>query len=350
MIGTTTFAQFVIEEQRRAPAATGDLSALLHDVCTAVKAIAAAVSKGAVGGANVQAEEQAKLDVVANEIVLRACEWGGHLAGMTSEKSEGVARIPDVHPRGKYLLAFDPLVGSSDIDVNGEVGTIFSILRRPDGPGDASMADFLQPGCRQVCAGYALYGPRTMLVVSLGRGVHGFTLERELGDFVLTHRDLRIPVETRELAIDPANDRFWEPPVKRYVEECLAGCAGPRQADFHMRWMASLVADVHRILLRGGVFMHPRDTKQPHGAGRLRLLHQAAPMAFLVEHAGGCASTGRERLRDVAPAELQQRIPVILGSRAEVERLVRYHEEHARGIDRPYRSPLFGTRSLFIQP
>jgi fructose-1,6-bisphosphatase I/sedoheptulose-1,7-bisphosphatase len=350
MIGTTTFAQFVIEEQRRAPAATGDLSALLHDVCTAVKAIAAAVSKGAAGGTGAPAEEQAKLDVLANEIVQRACEWGGHLAGMASEKWESVHHIPDVYPRGKYLLAFDPLDGSPNIDVNSSVGTIFSILRRPEGQGDAAAADFLQPGCRQVCAGYALYGPRTVLVVSLGHGVHGFTLDRELGDFVLTHRDLRIPDETRQLAIDPANDRFWEPPVKRYVEECLAGCAGPRQTDFHMRWVASLVADVHRILVRGGVFMHPRDTKQPHGAGGLHLLHQAAPMAFLVEHAGGCASTGDEWLRDVTPVELQQRVPAILGSRAEVERLVRYHEEHARGIDRPYRSPLFGTRSLFIQP
>jgi fructose-1,6-bisphosphatase len=291
-----------------------------------------------------------KLDALANEIVVRACEWGGHLAGMVSDEPEGVYRIPDVHPRGKYLLAFHGLDGASNIDVNSPMGTIFSVLRRPEGAGDAAAADFLQPGSRQVCAGYALYGPCTMLVVSLGRGVHGFTLDRELGDFVLTHRDLRIPEETREIAINPSNERFWEAPVKRYVEECLAGCAGPRQCDFGMRWVASLVAEVHRILVRGGVFLYPRDTKEPPRAGRLRLLQEAAPMAFLVEQAGGGASTGRERLRDVAPAELHQRAPVILGSRAEVERLVRYHDENARGVDRPYRSPLFGTRSLFMQP
>jgi fructose-1,6-bisphosphatase I/sedoheptulose-1,7-bisphosphatase len=357
MIGTTTFAQHVIEEQRRAPEATGDLSQLLHDVCTAVKAISAAVGKGAAGGrhgaagaVNAHGEEQEKLDVLSNAIVLRACAWGGHLAGMVSEELPEVYRIPDAHPRGKYLLAFDPLDGSSNIDVNMSVGSIFSILRRPDGAGDAAASDFLQPGSQQVCAGYAVYGPSTMLVVSLGKGVHGFTLDRELGDFVLTHRDMRIPETAREFAINASNERFWEPPVKRYIEECLAGCAGPRQADFNMRWVASLVAEVHRILVRGGVFMYPRDTKEPLRAGRLRLLYEAAPMAFLVEQAGGAASTGRERLLDVRPAELHQRVPVILGSRAEVERIVRYHEEHALGVDRPYRSPLFGTRSLFTQP
>jgi fructose-1,6-bisphosphatase len=357
MIGTTTFAQFVIEEQRRAPAATGDLSALLHDACTAVKAISAAVGKGeagarqgAAGDASLRGEDEVKLSELANEIVLRACEWGGHLGGMVSAELLDVYRVPDVYPRGKYLLAFHPLDGAASLDVNGPVGTIFSILRRPGGAGDAARQDFLQPGAEQVCAGYALYGPCTMLVVSLGRGVHGFTLDREIGDFVLTHPDLRIPDAARELAVNPSNERFWEPPVKRYVEECLAGCAGPREADFDVRWVASLVTEVHRLLLRGGVFLSPRDTKEPPRAGRLRLLYEAAPMAFLVEHAGGVASTGRERLLDVAPAELHQRAAVILGSRAEVARLVRYHDEHARGVDRPFRSPLFGDRSLFTQP
>jgi len=356
MIGKTSFAQFVIEEQRRAPEATGDLSQLLHDVATAVKGIAAAVAHGAVAGhhgpagtVNVQGEPQQQLDLLANDLFVRACEWGGHLAGMVSEEVEGVIPIPAAHPRGKYLLAFDPLDGSSNVDVNHPVGTIFSILRRPDGAGDATAADFLQPGIRQVCAGYALYGPSTVLVITLGKGVHGFTLDRELGHFVLSHPDLRIPPSAREFAINASNERFWEPPVKRYVEECLAGRAGPRQADYNMRWVASLVAELHRILIRGGVFLYPKDSKEPARAGRLRLLYEAAPVAFLVEQAGGAASTGREPLLHVVPSELHQRVPFIFGSREEVERLVRYHDEHARGADRPFHSPLFGARSLFSQ-
>lgn len=339
MIGTTSFAQFVIEEQRRAATATGDLSALLHDVSTAVKSIAVAVSR-----------RQQKVDLVANQIMLDACGWGGHLAGMVSGEVAGVCRIPDPHPRGKYLLAFDPLDGSSNIDINLSVGTIFSILRRPGGPGDAETADFLQPGCRQVCAGYAIYGPSTMLVVTLGQGVHGFTLDRELGEFFLTHPALRIPETACELSINSSNERFWEPPVARYVKECLAGCGGPRQVDFNMRWVASLVADVHRILLRGGVYLYPCDSKEPLQTGRLRLLYEAAPMAFIVEQAGGGASTGRGRLLDVVPAGLHERVAVILGSGAEVERIARYHDEHARGVDTPYRSPLFARRSLFSEP
>ena len=356
-IGKTTFAQFVIEEQRRARDATGDLSQLLHDVATAVKAISAAVSRGAAAGlhgtagqTNVQGEAQQKLDVLSNELFVRSCQWGGHLAGMASEELEEPVPIPAENPRGKYLLAFDPLDGSSNIDVNISVGSIFSILRREAGAGEATAADFLQPGRAQVAAGYALYGPSTMLVVSLGAGVHGFTLDREIGDFVLSHPDLRIPAQAREFAINASNERFWEPPVKRYVEECLAGRAGPRGQDFNMRWVASLVAEVHRILVRGGVFLYPKDSKEPARAGRLRLLYEAAPVAFLVEQAGGAATTCRERLLDVVPEALHQRVPLVFGSRDEVERIVRYHEEHARGADQPFRSPLFGTRSLYSQP
>ena len=353
----TTLARFIIEEQRRAPGATGELSALLQDVTTAVKAIAAEVGRGAAGApgegggaVNVQGELQHRLDVVANDLLLRSCEWGGQLSGIASEELEGVHDIPAAYPRGKYLLVFDPLDGSSNIDVNIPVGTIFSILRRPGGPGPATAADFLQPGSRQVCAGYAIYGPATMLVLTLGHGVHGFTLDRALGDFVLTHPRLRIPETTCEFAINASNERFWEPPVRRYVQECLAGRTGPREADFNMRWIASLVAEVHRILVRGGLFMYPRDTKEPLRPGRLRLLYEASPMALIVEQAGGAASTGRERLLDLAPEALHQRVPVILGSRGEVERLVRYHQEQEDGLDRPYRSPLFGTRSLFVDP
>jgi fructose-1,6-bisphosphatase len=352
--GRTTLNKFIIEEQRRAAGATGEFSALLNDVVTAIKVISMSVGKGPLlgllgdaSGSNVQGEQQKKLDVVSNEILLRYCEWGGHLSGMASEELDDVYRIPAQYPRGKYLLVFDPLDGSSNIDVNISVGTIFSILRAPEGVSEPTAADFLQPGSAQVCAGYAIYGPSTMLVLTFGRGVHGFTLDRDAGEFILTHPTLTIPAQTREFAINASNERFWEPPVKRYVSECLAGKAGPRGADFNMRWIASLVAEVHRILMRGGLFMYPKDTKDPAKPGRLRLLYEANPMAMIVEQAGGAASTGRARILDLRPGSLHQRVPVILGTRSEVERIALYHREHDEGIDQPFVSPLFNTRSLF---
>ena len=354
----TTLGKFIIEEQRKAPGATGDFSSLLNDLVTACKLIGLSVSKGALAGAhgdadstNVQGEQQKKLDLVSNDIMLRSCEWGGHLAGMASEEMDEVYQIPGQYPRGKYLLIFDPLDGSSNLDVNISVGTIFSILRLPRrNAKNATLADFLQPGAVQVCAGYAIYGPATMLVLTFGDGTHGFTLDRELGEFVLTHPDLRIPEHTREFAINASNERFWEAPVRRYVSECLAGRSGPREVDFNMRWIASMVAEVHRILMRGGLFMYPKDTKDPARPGRLRLLYEANPMAMIVEQAGGGASTGRERILDIEPAELHQRVPVILGSRHEVERIASYHAEHEDGLDQPFNSPLFNTRSLFVRP
>jgi fructose-1,6-bisphosphatase I/sedoheptulose-1,7-bisphosphatase/fructose-1,6-bisphosphatase I len=354
---TTTLGRFVIEEQRRAPGATGEFSALLLDLATALKEIAALVARGALAGAlgdaeswNGQGERQKKLDVRANEILLGACEWGGRLAAMASEEMDAPYLVPRHYPRGKYLLLFDPLDGSSNLDVNITVGTIFSILRSPDGDTDPGLDAFLQPGSRQVCAGYALYGPSTMLVLTVGRGVHAFTLDPAVGEFVLTHPELRIADEAREFAINASNERFWEPPVRRYIAECRAGRTGPRAADFNMRWVASLVAEVPRILVRGGLFMYPRDTKDPSRPGRLRLLYEAAPMAMIVEQAGGLASTGRARLLDVVPKALHERVPVILGSRREVERLVRYHVDHDGGLDRPYTNPLFNVRSLLREP
>jgi len=351
--GRKTLNRFLLEEQRRHPQATGELSALLTDLALGLKAVNAAVSRGALAGlgrdagsVNLHGEKQLELDLLANEILLKHVEWTGHFAGMASEEMEGPV-VPEAEPRGRYLLVFDPLDGSTNLDVNVTVGTIFSILRRSGGAPAPAAEEFLQPGTAQVCAGYALYGPCCMVVLTLGRGVHGFTLDREVGDFFLTHPDLRIPEEAREFAINASNERFWEPPVKRYVAECLAGRTGPRGGDFNMRWIASLVAEVHRILVRGGLFMYPRDTKKPARPGRLRLLYEASPMAFIVEQAGGAASTGTERLLEVVPCELHQRVPVILGSRSEVERLVRYHAEHARGEDRQYTSPLFHARSLF---
>jgi fructose-1,6-bisphosphatase I/sedoheptulose-1,7-bisphosphatase/fructose-1,6-bisphosphatase I len=358
MTHRTTLGTWVIEEQRRAQGATGEFSVLLLDVATALKEIAALLARGAVagalgetGGANGQGEAQRRMDVLANEILLDACQRSGQLAAVASEELDQPLRLPGPR-RGRYLLAFDPLDGSSNLDVNITVGTIFSILRRPAGrevADEVPTACFLQPGTRQVCAGYALYGPSTMLVLTTGRGVHAFTLDAAIGEFVLTHADIRIPEETREFAINASNERFWEAPVRRYVEECLAGRTGPRQADFNMRWVASMVADVHRLLLRGGVFMYPLDMKDPARSGRLRLLYEASPMALLVEQAGGLASTGRQRLLEVVPASLHERVPVILGSRREVERLVGYHADTDGGPARPYTNPLFNVRSLLRQ-
>jgi len=350
----TTFSKFIIEDQRRSATPDTELTALLNDVQTACKQISSAVSlgalrtKGAVAtGTNLHGEEQKPLDVIANELMLRQCDWGGQLCGMVSEELEEPYAIPSEYPRGSYLLAFDPLDGSSNLDVNVTVGTIFSVLRAPEGVSDPKAADFLQPGARQVAAGFALYGPGSMMVITLGAGVHGFTLDREIGAYTLTHPNMRISEETREFAINASNERFWEPPVRHYVDECIQGCAGPRGADFNMRWIASLVAEVHRILIRGGLFMYPRDTKEPSRRGRLRLLYEANPVAMIVEQAGGAASTGRERILDIEPQSIHQRVPLILGSRLEVERVVRYHESYDRGEALVFATPLFNPRSLF---
>ncbi|HEX8011154.1 MAG TPA: class 1 fructose-bisphosphatase [Casimicrobiaceae bacterium] len=347
----STLTQFLIEERRRHPEASGELNALILDIALACKAISRAVAHGSLGcvlggagTASLQGEAQKRLEVIARELFLRSNEWGGHLAGMLSEEMETLYPIPAQYPKGHYLLAFDALDGASNIDVDVSVGSIFSILRAPNPVSDAAAADFLQPGVRQVCAGYAIYGPSTMLVLSVGTGVHAFTLDPVLGEFFLTHQNLTIARATSEFAINASNSRFWEPAVKRYVEECLAGKSGPRGKDFNMRWIASLVAETHRILLRGGVFLYPRDTRDPAQPGRLGLLYEANPIAFIVEQAGGRASTGRERVLDVEPQALQQRIGFVFGARDEVERIEEYHRNHNL---REYDAPLFGVRGLF---
>ncbi|HYG85374.1 MAG TPA: class 1 fructose-bisphosphatase [Azospirillum sp.] len=357
----TTFSKFIIEDQRRRGGADTDLTALLNDVQTACKFIATAVARGALAqqanpaatpaaGVNVHGEVQKPLDLIANEIMLRTCEYGGQLCGMASEEMEEPYPIPRQYPRGRYLLVFDPLDGSSNLDVNLTVGTIFSILRAPEGVDEPRAEHFLQPGTEQVAAGFSLYGPTDMIIATFGAGVHGFTMDREIGAYTLTHPDMHIPEAACEFAINSSNERFWEPPVRRYVEECTEGKSGPRGHDFNMRWIACLVADVYRILIRGGVFLYPRDTRPTHKPGRLRLLYEANPMAMLVEQAGGGASTGRERILDVRPQSLHQRVPVILGSKAEVERVVAYHAAYDRGEDGKFHAPLFGTRSLFLAP
>ncbi|HET9764259.1 MAG TPA: class 1 fructose-bisphosphatase [Casimicrobiaceae bacterium] len=346
----TTLTQFLIEERRRHPEASGELNALILDVALACKAISRAVARGALDGVLggvtecPVAEARPKLEGVANALFVRSNEWGGHLAGMVSEAMEEPYAIPARYPKGRYLLVFDPLDGASNIDLDVTVGSIFSILRAPLAGHDARTDDFLQTGECQVCAGYAIYGPATMLVLTVGTGVHGFTLDPVLGEFFLTHPDLRVPPAASEFAINASNSRFWEPAVKRYVEECLAGKSGPRGKDFSMRWIASLVAETHRILMRGGVFLDPRDTREAGKPGRLQQLFEANPIAFVMEQAGGRASTGTGRVL-AAPAEaLHQRVGFIFGSRDEVERIERYHRDHNL---RDYDAPLFGVRGLF---
>jgi fructose-1,6-bisphosphatase I/sedoheptulose-1,7-bisphosphatase len=353
-----TLTQYLIEQRRRFPGASGDFNALILDVALACKSIARAVAFGELAPKqlpaeleiNVQGEAQKPLDLISNATFTRMNEWGGHCAGMASEEMTEPYQIPAPNPRGKYLLVFDPLDGSNNIDVNVSVGSIFSVLRAPqaviDSGRDVTEADFLQPGTKQVAAGYALYGPTTMLVLSVGAGVAGFTLDPNLGEFMLTHPNIQVPVDTHEFAINASNSRFWEAPVKRYVDECLAGKTGPRDKDFNMRWIASMVAEAHRILMRGGVFMYPRDTKDPSKPGRLRLLYEANPIGMLMEQAGGRASTGRAPMLSVQPTSLHQRIGLVFGSRNEVERIERYHAEPVDAkVERG--SPLFAERSLF---
>ncbi len=356
----STLTRYLIEERRRFPTASGDLNALILDISLACKAIARIVALGELGnlgsggvgavtpGINVQGEMQKPLDLASNEIFIRMNECNGQIAGMASEEMAEARQVPRSCARGKYLLVFDPLDGSSNIDVNVSVGSIFSILRAPqdvvDSGRDVTEADFLQPGAAQVAAGYALYGPTTMFVLSVGNGVAGFTLDPNLGEFLLTHPDIQVPADTQEFAINASNRRFWEPPVKRYVDECLAGRSGVRGKDFNTRWIASMVAEAHRILMRGGVFLYPRDTKDPDKPGRLRVLYEANPVGFLMEQAGGRASTGRQPLLGVKPTSLHQRVGLIFGSRNEVERIERYHHEP---LAREAGNPLFSERSLF---
>ena len=305
---------------------------LLEVVARSCKGISLSVTKGALGdilGAteseNVQGEVQKKLDIIANEVLIEANEWGGHLAAMASEEMDSIHVIPNRYPQGEYLLLFDPLDGSSNIDVNVSIGTIFSVLKKPTNSPAVTEADFLQAGNQQVAAGYCVYGPQTTLVLTVGNGVAMFTLDREQGSFVLTHENVKVPEDTQEFAINMSNMRHWDTPVKRYVDECLAGTEGPREKNFNMRWIASMVADVHRILTRGGVFMYPWDKREPNKPGKLRLMYEANPMSWLIEQAGGAATNGKQRILDIKPDALHQRVSVILGSKNEVDRVTEYH-------------------------
>jgi fructose-1,6-bisphosphatase I len=326
-----SLTRYLVEQQRLVGHISPELRLMLEVVARACKRISQAVNKGSLGevmgsaeSENVQGEVQKKLDIIANEVLIEANEWGGHLAAMASEEMEGIYVVPNRYPQGEYLLLFDPLDGSSNIDVNVSIGTIFSVLVKPEGPG-VSEQDFLQAGGKQVAAGYCVYGPQTTLVLTVGDGVAMFTLDREQGSFILTAENVRIPADTKEFSVNMSNMRHWDEPVKRYINECLQGKEGPRGKDFNMRWVASMVADVHRILTRGGIFLYPWDKREPEKAGKLRLMYEANPMAWLVEQAGGSATDGKQRILDIQPDKLHQRVSVMLGSRNEVDRVSSYH-------------------------
>ncbi len=340
MSAKISLTQYLVEQQREHGRITPPLRLLLETVARACKHIAISVNKGALGDVlgsahteNVQGEVQKKLDVIANEVLIEANVWGGHLAAMASEEMDTIHVVPDRYPQGEYLLLFDPLDGSSNIDVNVSIGTIFSVLRKVTNHRGVSEEDFLQPGKQQAAAGYCVYGPQTTLVLTVGDGVVMFTLDRETGSWKLTERDVQIPPDTREFAINMSNMRHWAPPVRQYIDDCLAGKDGPRGKDFNMRWVASMVADVHRILSRGGVFLYPWDKREPDKPGKLRLMYEANPMAFLVEQAGGQATNGRQRILDIVPTKLHERVSVVLGSKNEVQRVTDLH--HATTGDEP---------------
>ena len=332
MSSKISLSRYLVEQQRDKGHIPAELRLLLEVVARACKSISHAVNKGALGGVlgsaeseNVQGEVQKKLDIIANEVLIEANEWGGHLAAMASEEMDSIYLVPNRYPQGEYLLMFDPLDGSSNIDVNVSIGTIFSVLKKPEDSQGVTEQDFLQQGKNQVAAGYCVYGPQTTLVLTVGDGVAMFTLDREQGSFVLTQENVQVPADTKEFAINMSNMRHWDEPVRRYIDECLQGKEGPRGKDFNMRWIASMVADVHRILTRGGVFMYPWDKREPHKAGKLRLMYEANPMSWLIEQAGGASTNGKTRILDLQPGQLHERVSVMLGSKNEVERVTSYH-------------------------
>jgi fructose-1,6-bisphosphatase I len=329
-----SLSRYLVEQQRQHGHIPSQLRLLLEVVARACKRISHSVNKGALGDVlgsasseNVQGEVQKKLDIIANEVLIEANEWGGHLAAMASEEMDTIYLVPNRYPQGEYLLLFDPLDGSSNIDVNVSIGTIFSVLKKPEGSAGVSEGDFLQPGNQQVAAGYCIYGPQTTLVLTVGDGVAMFTLDRELGSFVLVEDKIQIPADTKEFAINMSNMRHWDGAVRGYIDDCLQGKEGPRGKDFNMRWIASMVADVHRIMTRGGVFMYPWDKREPHKPGKLRLMYEANPMGWLVEQAGGAAINGRQRILDIQPTQLHERVSVMLGSRNEVAAIQTYYDK-----------------------
>lgn len=318
-----TLTKFLLEEQRRHPNSTGNFTALFTDLVTAAKIISSEVRKaglagilGAVGTQNVHGEEVQKLDELANSLLIQTMEHGGHLSAMASEEMDDIIHVDGKYPKGNYVLLFDPLDGSSNIDVNISVGTIFSILRAENSQA-VTAKDFLKPGMEQVCAGYILYGSSTMLVYTTGHGVHGFTLDPSVGEFFLSHEDIKIPERGKIFSINEGNSRHWLPGTAQYIEKIKSNGKG-----MSARYVGSLVADFHRNLLKGGIFLYPADRKSENG--KLRLLYEANPLSFIVEQAGGASSDGEGRIMEKAPSELHQRTPLIIGSKADVEEAVSF--------------------------
>ena len=319
-----TLSQFLQQEKGNL---TPELAQVIDTIAATCKTIDQALQKGALAGIlgsagneNVQGETQKKLDVISNDYLIDALKVHPHVGGLASEELDDFTPAQE---NGEYLVLFDPLDGSSNIDINMCVGTIFSILPAKNAITQAQ--DFMQAGTQQVAAGYVLYGPSTMMALTVGNGVAFFTLDPETQTFLLTTENVQVSADTQEFAINASNQRHWEQPVKQYIEELLAGKTSVREKDFNMRWVACMVGDVHRILCRGGIFLYPYDLKDPKKAGRLRLMYEANPMSMLIEQAGGSSTTGRVRILDIEPTELHQRVPVIIGSKNEVERVTSYH-------------------------
>ena len=337
------------------------LAALMCAIAEATQAISALTENGAIknkdgediygklSSENIQGETQATLDVISDEIFTARLAATGLVAGMVSEEVDLPIAVQNKSEQAEFLVVFDPLDGSSNVDVNVTIGSIFSVLKAPSktdqSKTDLVETDYLIAGKQQVAAGYATYGPCTMLVLTVGHGTYGFTLNRATKEFLLTHPNMQVPEDTKEYAINSSNQRFWEPPIKRYVTECKAGAVGRREKNFNMRWIGSMVADIHRILMRGGIYLYPKDSKDTAKAGRLRLMYEANPMAMLIEQAGGAASTGRLRILDIEPEQIHQRIAIIIGSKNEVEHVERLHKDFDKGNDEPF--PLFNERTFY---
>jgi fructose-1,6-bisphosphatase I len=320
----TTLTRFIVEEERRYPEATGEFTGLLSELTIAGKIIARDVNKaglaevmGITGRRNIHGEEVQKLDEFANETILRGTDHTGHLAGMASEEMEDYFPIPDKHIQGNYILVLDPVDGSSNIDVNVSIGTIFSIFRKKSATG-VGIEDFLRPGSEQLCAGYILYGSSTVLVYTTGSGVHGFTLDPTLGEFLLSHENITFQAKSSYYSVNEGNYQRWNDKVQRLVEELKT----PSKLGYSGRYIGSLVADFHRNLLKGGIYLYPADTKEKNG--KLRLLYEASPLAFIAEQAGGKASDGVQRIMDITPTDLHQRTPLFIGNAADVDRAVTY--------------------------
>lgn len=338
----TTLSRFLLGQLQDQPDSEL-LAALIVDIAAGVRSIATLAARPRRSGHD---DAVVSLESAAHAAILRHCDTSGLVSGIASCCQEDPSIVDELHRRGPYLLHLSALEGTNDLDIDACMGTVFGVSTHLS-PLRPTTADFLRPGSALVAAGYALYGPATVLVVSVGRGTHGFTLDREHNAFVLSHPDMQVVNETTSYAVDTSHERFWESPVARYVGECKAGRAGARGHDFTMRWSGSAVAEVHRVLVRGGVYLDPADVRDVTPTARLHLCCEAAPLAMLVEQAGGLASTGRHRLLDARPDSLTARVPALLGSRDEILRLERYHDEHDRGADQPFRSPLFSERSLY---